>query len=86
MKYESEFSTPSKRGEAWTRKVSSFVGDPGALFESAAVKLWEGSLDRPRLPCILESMSIFSSFSSSRSFNSRVSASSTRTLSSRDSV
>jgi hypothetical protein len=87
MKYESEFSTPSNRGDACTLKVSSLVacdsffasdGDPGLHAE-----VIEGRL---RLLCIFESMSSFSSFSSSRSFNSRASASNCLTRSSRDSV
>lgn len=39
-----------------------------------------------RFECILDNMSIFSSFSSSKSFNSRTSVSRARTLSSKDSV
>jgi hypothetical protein len=43
-------------------------------------------IDGRLFECILESMSIFSSFSSSKSFNSLTSASRARTLSSNDSV
>lgn len=150
MKYESEFSTPRTRGEACTRKVSSFTagteGDFDAPFEAGVdavpsieflgetlfaapgdtlelgdeeetetdvdcrdvlalallALVGEGEVDvaeplvgdsafresdtRRWLPCILESMSIFSSFSSRRSLSSRTSHSSWRTRSSNDSV
>lgn len=36
MKYESEFSTPKSSGDAWTRNVSSFAGDPDFSLTSAA--------------------------------------------------
>ena len=148
MKYESEFSTPRTRGEACTRKVSSFTagtdGDCDSFLEAGAdavpsveflgetlfaaagdalepgdeeetavdcrdalpltllALVGEGEVDvaeplvgdsalretdtRRWLPCILESMSIFSSFSSRRSLSSRTSHSSWRTRSSNDSV
>lgn len=58
-------------------------GDTGV-----AMDVTEGFRRGPLLkfPCIVESISIFSSFSSSRSLSSRTSPSSTRTRSSRDSV
>jgi hypothetical protein len=88
MKYESEFSTPSNNGEACTLKVSS-LGGGEALF-SFLVSCGEGLAGDPtdcrRFLCIFESISIFSSRSSRRSFRSRSSASSCRTRSSSDSV
>lgn len=93
MKYESEFSTPSRSGEAWTLNVSSLSGVgslPGLLStgELALDGMPEPELTEGRrwFPCILDSMSIFSSFSSSKSFRSRTSASRTLTLSSKLSV
>ncbi len=44
------------------------------------------AIDGRRFECIFDSMSIFSSFSSNKSFNSLTSASNERTLSSNDSV
>ena len=56
------------------------------MFASVAGGVWHCSTGDRRLPCILESMSIFSSFSSNKSLSSRTSPSSTRTRSSSDSV
>ncbi len=36
MKYESEFSTPRSRGDAWMRNVSSFGGDAESLLALSA--------------------------------------------------
>ena len=84
-KNESESSDPSSIGDAWIRKMSSFGGDASIRLSGVDASddiHWEGL----RFSCILDNMSIFSSFSSSRSFNSRTSDSRDRTLSSNDSV
>jgi hypothetical protein len=92
MKNESESSTPNRSGEAWTRNVSSFnggellvsVGDLGLAPEAFDCAL--SPQDVCLCPCILDRRSIFSSFSSSKSFNSRTSVSRALTRSSSDSV
>ena len=56
------------------------------MIESCGGLLGPEATEGWRFLCILDSMSIFSSFSSSRSFRSRTSASRTRTRSSSDSV
>jgi hypothetical protein len=92
MKNESESSTPSKSGEACTLKVSSFngggllvsMGDLG--LEPEAFDCVLSANDDCLFPCILDSKSIFSSFSSRRSLSSRTSVSRALTRSSSDSV
>lgn len=86
MKYESEFSTPSSRGEAWIRNVSSLGCEAASFLRSGGEPADDDPMEGRRLPCILDSISIFSSFSSNKSLRSRFSASSTRTRSSSDSV
>ncbi len=81
MKYESQFSAPRSSGDAWMRNTSSFGGVASFLVSGE-----DAAVDGRRFECIFESKSIFSSFSSSKSFNSRTSASKVRTLSSNDSV
>lgn len=65
------------------RNVSSFGGVPATSLLSAAGLCTDGD---GLFPYNLESMSIFSSFSSNRSLNSLTSVSSCRTRSSNDSV
>lgn len=89
IKYES--ASPSKRlGDCCTSKVSScgascsLEGFFSSVFDGEAslgVVLVAGDLE-----WILDKISIFSSFSSSKSFNSLTSCSNDRTLSSKDSV
>ena len=91
MKYESDISDPSRSGDACTLNISSFgVAGTSSCLDSGGGEadcIDEGRLERsPKFECIFDSISIFSSFSSSRSFNSRTSASNARTLSSSDSV
>lgn len=85
MKYESEFSHSSSSGEAWTLNISSFGGD-GSFRLSAGGEVDVDGAEGLRFECIFESISSFSSFSSSKSFNSLTSASNERILSSKDSV
>ncbi len=88
MKYESESSRSSKNGDCCTLNTSSlFCGMFGfcSIFGIEDTEL-EDLRDGDEFECILDNISIFSSFSSSRSFSSRFSASSDRTLSSKDSV
>lgn len=92
MKKESESSTPNSSGDACTRNVSSFnggellvsMGDLGLALDALDCALSEGAICL--FPCILDKRSIFSSFSSRRSFNSRTSVSRALTRSSSDSV
>lgn len=78
----------------WIRSSRSGAGglfdfSRGEVDEEAvvgSVKAGEGALRGGAMECSLESISIFSSFSSSRAFNSRVSASRALTRSSNDSV
>ena len=87
-KYVSRFSSSSRVGDCCTLKTSSFSCDSSRISDG------EGDVDVrfgvgcpcEECECILESMSIFSSFSSSKSFNSRTSHSNARTRSSSDSV
>jgi len=88
-KYESLFRSSSRSGACCTLNVSSFScdssrtsEDPGECIEG---RLAVGNAVGERA-CMRDNMSIFSSFSSSRSFRSRTSASNTRTRSSNDSV
>lgn len=77
----------SAEGEVRRRNVSSLgAGDsPGLDIDKAGVDISE-ECEVLLLLCILDNISIFSSFSSNRSFNSLTSPSSTLTLSSSDSV
>lgn len=83
---ESDTSESSCNGTACTRKVSSlFDGESAGLSMTTGDEL-NGDFDILRLSCMRDSISIFSSFSSNKSFNSLVSPSSTLTRSSSDSV
>lgn len=92
MKYGSEPSASSNKGEAWTSKTSSV--DTAAV--DSLVSLTAGDdkdgvgVDRGdggfRFEYSFDRISIVSSFSSTRSFNSLTSVSNTRTLSSNESV
>jgi hypothetical protein len=90
-KYASLFRSSSKSGACCTLNVSSFSCDSSRISEEpgecidgrCAVECAAGERE---FECMRESMSIFSSFSSRRSFNSRASASRMRTRSSNDSV
>ena len=88
MNQESESSRSSKEGDCCTWNVSSLGSSTGFFRSTAAVG--DTELDERReldeYECILDSMSIFSSFSSRMFFNSRISASKERTRSSNDSV
>jgi hypothetical protein len=65
--------------------MSFFMGIATASFRASGSGVPD-DMDGRRFECIFDSMSIFSSFSSSKSFNSLTSASKVRTLSSNDSV
>jgi hypothetical protein len=87
-KYASWFVSSSRKGDCCTLKVSSFSCDSSRASEDAGEGI-DGLLGAWALgecECMRESMSIFSSFSSSKSFSSRTSDSSVRTRSSSDSV
>jgi hypothetical protein len=87
MKYESEFAAPSNNGDACTRNTSSFGGVCAASLRiSEEGVLVDVAIDGRRFERIFDSISIFSSFSSNKSFNSLTSPSKDRTLSSNDSV
>ena len=83
MNVESDTSDSSCNGTACTRKVSSLFGGESAGLSMTTGDELNGDL---RLLCMRDSISIFSSFSSNKSFNSLVSPSNTRTRSSSDSV
>lgn len=91
-KYDSVVPSSDKYGDCWTLNESSFgAGDADEVLGEAEegvadVLLGDNDWDGEVCGCILVSMSIFSSFSSSRSFNSLTSLSNARTLSSNDSV
>lgn len=85
-KYPLLLSTFSSNGEACTLKISSLSGDAGHSRMSDGDGARFEQCDSRRFECIFDNMSIFSSFSSSRSFNSRISPSKVRTRSSSDSV
>ena len=89
MKNESSSLSPSKLEDWWTWNMSS-LDDDGSFSNSLAEEAVDNVLDGRRrdgeLEWILESISIFSSFSSNKSFSSLTSPSKDRTLSSNDSV
>ena len=91
MKYVSDCSPSSRQGDCWTLKVSSFslAGDVTSLIPGKSTDdeiVLEGRLSEGEFEWTLKRMSIFSSFSSSRSFSSLTSVSNARTRSSKDSV
>ena len=90
MTYVSEFSASRRKGDCWTWNVSSLRTSSAAASLVSAVEGGDGNCALRRRVAdpgsMRVNMSIFSSFSSKRSFNSLTSASNARTRSSNDSV
>ncbi len=88
MNNESEFSRSSREGDCCTWNVLSLLSSAAEFFSTAEVGESESDVlrDGDEYERILDNISIFSSFSSSIFFSSRISASNDRTLSSSDSV
>jgi hypothetical protein len=86
-KTESQFSSSNNSGDCWILNKSSLSTLSSLLSISGDVDGRRGlNSGCGECECILDSISIFSSFSSSKSFSSRTSASNALTLSSNDSV